>query len=113
MAGRGARYEVVTTAGAEQDLQSLFEYLAEYDGVASADQVLDRLVQLAQSLVELPERGTHPRELAELGIRDFRQCVFKPYRLIYRVMSKKVVIYLIVDGRRNLQSLLSRRLLGA
>lgn len=37
---------------------------------------------------------------------------FKPYRAIYRVQDKKVIIYLIADGRRDMQSLLSRRLLG-
>jgi len=51
--------------------------------------------------------------LAEVGIRDFRQCVFKPYRLIYRVMGRKVVIYLVADGRRNMQALPARRLPGA
>jgi hypothetical protein len=37
----------------------------------------------------------------------------KPYRLIYRVHSKQVIIYVITDGRRDMGSLLSRRLLGA
>ena len=37
----------------------------------------------------------------------------KPYRVIYRVIGKQVIIYLIADGRRDMQSLLSRRLLGA
>jgi toxin ParE1/3/4 len=48
-----------------------------------------------------------------LGIREYRQIYFKPYRVIYRVMDKQVVIYLIADGRRDMQSLLTRRLLGA
>ncbi|PKQ02736.1 MAG: plasmid stabilization protein, partial [Alphaproteobacteria bacterium HGW-Alphaproteobacteria-11] len=32
---------------------------------------------------------------------------------IYRTIDKRVVIYLIADGRRDMQSLLARRLLGA
>jgi toxin ParE1/3/4 len=111
--GKSARYEVVVTAGAEEDLRSLYDYLAEFDSPAKAGQVLDRLLQLAEDLAELPERGAAPRELAELGIRDFRQGIVKPYRLIYRVIGRKVVIYLVADGRRNRQALLTRRLLGA
>lgn len=61
----------------------------------------------------MPLRGVNPRELAELGIREYRQVFFKPYRIIYRVVADRVYIYLIADGRRNMQSLLSRRLLGA
>jgi len=37
---------------------------------------------------------------------------FKPYRLIYRVTSKQIVIYIIADGRRDMQASLSRRMLG-
>ncbi|HET8610135.1 MAG TPA: hypothetical protein VFM11_10375 [Burkholderiales bacterium] len=33
--------------------------------------------------------------------------------MIYRVTGHRVVIYLIADGRRDMQSLLARRLLGA
>lgn len=77
-----------------------------------ANVVLDRLVAVAETLSEFPERGSHPDELLALGIREYRQVVFEPYRLVYRVLADVVYIYLIVDGRRDMQSLLARRLLG-
>jgi toxin ParE1/3/4 len=49
--------------------------------------------------------------LLALGIRDYRETFFKPYRIIYRVEGKRVYVYLIADGRRDMQSLLERRLL--
>lgn len=48
-----------------------------------------------------------------LGIKEYRQTAFKPYRVICRVMGNRVVIYLIIDGRRDMQSVLARRILGA
>ncbi|HEY9549871.1 MAG TPA: type II toxin-antitoxin system RelE/ParE family toxin, partial [Kiloniellaceae bacterium] len=60
---------------------------------------------------EFPERGRHPRELANLGITGFREIFFKPYRLIYRVEKRRVIVQLVADGRRDMQGLLSRRLL--
>jgi toxin ParE1/3/4 len=45
-------------------------------------------------------------------MRDFRQVFFKPYRVIYRIRDRSVFIYLIADGRRDMQPLLARRLLG-
>jgi toxin ParE1/3/4 len=107
------RYKVLLTAGAESDLDDLHSYIAEYDSPNSADHVLDRLMEVAESLATFPERGSHPQELLALGIREYRQSLFKPYRVIYRVIGKQVIIYIIVDGRRDMQSLLSRRLLGA
>jgi len=64
-------------------------------------------------LSESPERGTYPKELLALGIRDYREIFFKPYRVIYQVIGDKAHVLLIVDGRRDMQALLQRRLLEA
>lgn len=107
------KYEVLLTAGAEQDLESIYDYIAEFDCKINADNVLDRLLEVVESLSAFPERGTYPKELIALGIRDYRKTAFKPYRVIYRIIGQKVYFYLIAEGRRNMQSLLARRLLGA
>ena len=106
------RREVLLTAGAERDLEDIHDYVAEFDSSAKADHVLDRLLEIATSLERFPERGKIPRELRVLGIREYRQTFFKPYRVIYRVFGERVFIHLIADGRRDLQTLLARRLLG-
>lgn len=113
MAGRPSHFEVLLTQGAQQDLESLYDYVSEFDGVGSANHVLDRLMDVVEELAHFPERGNYPKELVALGVKDYRQTAFKPYRVIYRVLGSKVVIYLIVDGRREMQSVLARRLLGA
>ncbi|MBS0509989.1 MAG: type II toxin-antitoxin system RelE/ParE family toxin [Proteobacteria bacterium] len=112
MVGQPKRYEVLLTQGAEQDLESIHDDIAEFDCVANANYVLDQLMEVVESLAQFPERGSYPKELVALGIKEYRQTAFKPYRVIYRVLGSQVVIYLIVDGRRDMQSLLARRLLG-
>ncbi len=106
------RWKVLLTAGAERDLEALQAYIAHHDSPAQADSVLERLLKVADDLATFPERGAHPRELLALGIREYRQVFFKPYRLIYRIIDKRVVIFLIADGRRDMQTLLAQRLLG-
>ena len=113
MAGAPAKFEVLLTEGAEQDLESIHEYISEFDCVANANYVLDELMAVLESLSKFPERGSYPKELVGLGIKEYRQTFFKPYRVIYRVTTSQVIIYLIVDGRRDMQSVLARRLLGA
>jgi len=105
-------FEVFLTQGAEQDLQSITDYIALHDSPERAVYVLDRLLEVVTSLENFPERGDYPKELLSLGIKEYRQLHFKPYRLIYRILETRVVTYLIVDGRRDFQSLLERRLLG-
>lgn len=108
-----ARHAVLLTRGAERDLEAIYDHIARVDSPAKANSVLDRLVKVAESLATFPERGTHPQELLTLGIKEYRQVFFKPYRVIYRIGGQGVHIYLIADGRRDMQSLLARRLLGA
>ena len=50
---------------------------------------------------------------AVLGIPCDREVFFKPNRIIYRIQATSVYVYLIADGRREMQTLLSRRLLDA
>ena len=106
------RFEVLLTAHAARDLEELHEYIAAHDTPANAAHVLGRIGKVLQSLAAFPQRGPHPKELLALGIRDYRQSFFKPYRLIYRIVGRRVYVYLIADGRRDLQALLARRLIG-
>lgn len=105
-------YRVLLTQGAEQDLRAIHAYIAEFDSPRSAHRVLDQLLAATEQLALSPTRGSYPRELLALGIKEFRQVVFKPYRLIYRVVGQDVAVVLIADGRRDMQSLLNRRLLA-
>jgi len=81
--------------------------------VANANYVLDELMDVVENLPKFRERGSYPKEVVSLGIKEYRQTFFKPYRVIYRVAGSQVIIYPIADGRRNTQTVLARRLLGA
>lgn len=106
------RCEVLLNRGAEQDLESIQDYIAESDCAANAHHEVDRSMEVVEGLARFPERGSHAKELAALGIEEYRQTAVKPYRAIYRVVGRQVVIHLIVDGRRDMQSALARRLLA-
>ena len=106
-------FTVFLTADAAGDLEELYDYIALHDAPGKSEHVLARIEKILSSLSESPERGTYPKELLALGIRDYREIYFKPYRVIYQVMGGKVHVLLIVCGRRNMQTLLQRRLLEA
>ncbi|MHB8772523.1 MAG: type II toxin-antitoxin system RelE/ParE family toxin [Syntrophales bacterium] len=104
-------FTVFLTAGAARDLEELYRYIAAHDAPGKAEQVLARIEKVFASLSEHPDRGTYPKELLSLGIRDYREIFFKPYRVIYRVAGDDLYVYLIADGRRDMQTFLQRRLL--
>jgi toxin ParE1/3/4 len=106
-------FAVLLTAEAACDLEDLYQYIAVHDAPGKADHVLTNIEKVFDSLSESPERGVYPKELLALGIRDYREIFFKPYRVIYRVAGDVVHVLLIADGRRDMQTLLQRRLLSA
>jgi toxin ParE1/3/4 len=105
-------FNVLLTNDAAQDLDELYDYIARHDAPRKADYVLEQIEKAFSKLSEFPERGAYPNELLAIGVREYREIFFKPYRIIYRVMNKNVYVLLIADGRRDMQSLLQRRLLA-
>ena len=106
-------FVVFLTADAARDLERLYQYIALHDTPGKAEHVLAGIEKVFGSLSESPNRGAYPKELLVLGIRDYREIFFKPYRVIYRVLGNVVHVFLIADGRRDMQTLLQRRLLEA
>jgi toxin ParE1/3/4 len=106
-------FEVFLTADAARDLEDLYQYITRHDAPGKAQHVLASIEKVFGSLSESPNRGAHPKELLVLGIHDCREIFFKPYRIIYRVLGNVVHVFLIADGRRDMQALLQRRLLNA
>ncbi len=102
-------FEVLLTKGAEADLKALWEYITSKRSAAEATAMLDTILDRIDTLEQFPDRGSIPEELASLGTHEFRQIIQPPYRLIYRVIDKKVIISVIVDARRDLKALLERR----
>lgn len=106
------RFDVELTAGAEADLEAIYDYLAEQRSTDDAEALLEAFLERIETLERFPLRGAVPKELDALGIHEFRQILLSPYRLIYRVLGTKVFVLVIADGRRDMQALLERRLLG-
>ena len=104
-------YQVFLTDDAAYDLEDLYDYIEFHDAAEKADYVLDKIEGAILSLADNPERGTYPNELLAVGLREYREIYFKPYRIIYRMSSQSVYVMVITDGSRDMQSLLQRRLL--
>ena len=105
------KYNVHIVSDAEDDLFEIYRYVATYDTVNKAENLLTKLEELCKSLKDFPGRGHVPPELDRIGIKLYREIHFKPYRIIYQVIKKDVYVHCILDGRRDLMDLLQKRLL--
>ena len=105
------KHQIRITPEAEKDILDIYDYIAKKDTLQNAEYVLDNLESLILSLEESPGRGHYPPELSIQGIKEFKEIIFKPYRAIYEIIGSKVIIHLCVDGRRDMKTLLERRLI--
>jgi toxin ParE1/3/4 len=104
------RYRVRIVEDAEQDLIDIFQYVATHDSVEKAAHVIDQLEALCLRLSTLSEGGHVPPEQDRIGVTNYREVHFKPYRVIYEIIGQEVFAHCVLDGRRDMQTLLERRL---
>lgn len=97
---------------ARGDLFAIVDYLVERNPDAAAS-TLDKLERRAAALKRTPERGRVIPELARLQLRHYRELIVPPYRLIYRVTGRRVLVLGVLDSRRNLEDLLLERLISS
>ena len=105
------RYRVLLAEDAERDVEDLYRFIAARDGVETAERILTEIESACADLEEFPARGNIPKELAGIGISEYRELHHKPWRMIYRIIGTDVVVYCVADGRRDIQAFLERRLI--
>jgi len=105
------KYKVLIDPQAKQDLKELFIYVALNEGISMVDKLLDAIEKTCYKLEEYPERGHIPQELKLTGIKRYLEIHYKPYRIIYEIDKRLIYIHAVLDGRRNIQEILSERLL--
>lgn len=101
---------VVWAKSARRDLEAIVSYLADRSPKAALA-TLERLEGRAKSLAGLADRGRVVPELARLHIRDYREIVIPPYRMLYRVRGPGVLVLAVLDARRSLEDVLLNRLI--
>lgn len=105
------KFKVNITSSAEKDLFEIYQYVYLNDLEETAEKLYSKLYEKCLSLQKYPNRGHVPPELSLLGIDDFLELSYKPYRIIYQIIQKVVYIHCILDSRRDMLKLLQERLI--
>jgi toxin ParE1/3/4 len=106
-----SKFEVIWSEVAVRDLERIVEDIAD-DSSINAERVLDRLEHAAESLSTLPVRGRVVPELKRLEVTSIRELVVRPWRLVYRIGTKQVLVVGVFDSRRDLELVLLARITG-
>lgn len=104
-------YKIYIIADAEEDIISIYKYVAINDSVQKAEILLKSIEERISNLSELANRGHIPPELERVGVYEYREIHFKPYRIIYQIIDYNIYVHCVLDSRRELEDLLQERLL--
>lgn len=102
---------VVILDSAEQDLKDLRSYIVKNFSQSTWLKTYNKLKESIRNLAMFPLLGAVPQELESLNLNQYRQTISGMNRVIYEPRPDAVYIYMIVDTRRDLKTLLMRRLM--
>jgi plasmid stabilization system protein ParE len=105
-----SKYRVLIPSSVVYDLQEIVDYISD-DSASTALKILDRLENRINSLKEYPERGRVVPELLNQNIIEYHEIIESPWRIIYKMVESTVFILTVIDGRRNVQDILLRKLM--
>lgn len=102
------KYQVIRTEKAENQLRDIILYIAENSGsVDIALEYLDKLENSIMNLENFPYSGVRPR-YSILKKQGYLVLIVGKHLVFYKVDDEKktVIIYAIVDGRREYMNLI-------
>ncbi len=101
-------YKVMRTDKAEDQLRDIIYYIADDSGsIDTALKYLDKIEESINRLKEFPNSGSIPR-YSILKKQGYRVVIVERHLIFYKVSeeNKTVIVYAIVDGRREYQNLI-------
>lgn len=102
------KYQVKWAAVAQSDLKEIIDYIA-LESPGNALQLIGKIKQIASDLYTLTDRGRIVPELKDQGIHIYREIIFHPWRIIYRISDTTVFVLSVIDSRRNVEDILFNR----
>jgi len=105
-----AKSELIWTEFAYIDFDVILEYISQ-DNPQNVAKIYRKIMDKVNTLSGFSKVGRLVPELENLNITIFREVFETPWRIIYRTEAQKVYILAILDGRRDLEEVILKRLL--
>ena len=103
-------YTVIVSKSAKNDLREIIKFISK-ENPRNALNILERINKRINSLDHNPERGSYVPELMKNNIKDYRQLIESPWKIIYKINDEIVDVLIIIDSRRNTQDILVEKLI--
>jgi plasmid stabilization system protein ParE len=103
-------YFIKWAAPARDDLDEIIEYISAVN-LQYAVKALDKIEKSVKTLGMFPERGRIVPELETYGYVLYREIIVDYWRILYKIEQDTVYIMLVIDGRRNLEDIILKKIM--
>jgi addiction module RelE/StbE family toxin len=104
------KYFIKWTAPAREDLEEIIDYISKTN-TSYAIKVLDKIEDQVSKLKMHPKSYRIVPELERHGFLIYREVIIDYWRIIYKIENEYIYIMLIIDGRRNLEDLILKKII--
>ena len=105
------KHEIIWSKDAGDELAEIISYIKYNTGKITAKKVYMKIINRVKQVSENPGGRRISPLLRELGINYIHQLNISPWILFYKSGDKKMEIISIIDGRRNLEEILYKKLM--
>lgn len=102
---------IIWSQDASDDLFDIIDYIKNKSGKIMAHDIYTRIINQIESIDSFPESGRIIPELMAIGIRDLRELIESPWRILYRITSNEIQIISVIDGKRNVEEILYKKII--
>jgi len=103
---------IIWSRDASDDLVEIIDYIKDRSGQNIAREIYTRIMNHVEGVVAFPESGRIIPELMAIGIIDLRELIENPWRIFYRVTPAEIQIVSVIDGRRNVEEILYKKVIA-
>jgi len=104
------KYTVIWTDDAVDDLNNIIGYIFK-DNQTNAKNMYMSIKKICQDLDHFPFRGHIVPELQAFGFSEYKELIYKRWRIIYSIEGEKVYLLLILDTKQDMQEQLIKRVM--
>ena len=105
------KHKIIWSKDAGDELFDIISYIKYNTGNITAKKINDKIMHEVERISENPEGRRIAPLLREFGINHIHQLNINPWIIYYKLNNNKMEIVSIIDGRRNLEEILYKKIL--
>jgi len=104
-------FKVMWSEDASLDLLDIVSYIKIQSGKGIAKEIYTRIKSKVDHIVDFPKAGILVPELVNIGVTDIYQIIVSPWKVYYKVIEDKILVLSVIDGRRNFEEILYKKII--